>query len=220
MLKRTIVSLSALALIAFSLPVAAQDSGSSGDISGFSIGPKVAGQLTSYTADTDAISISPGIGFQAGAQGVYNFNKQFGLQGELYYSLRNYTSELEAGGNTVESSVSENHLTLPVMFRYNLPFGGDKIVPKVMVGPYASYWLGGTSEDEDISSDDVNAFTVGATAGIGVDIMNLGPGNLSIDARYQRGFLDRSDTSGANTADTTNFNQTYALLSVGYLFNL
>ncbi len=215
MLKRTIIAVSALALIAFSLPVAAQDSGSSGDVSGFSIGPKVAGQLTSYTVDTDGLSVSPGIGFQGGAQGVYNFNKQFGLQGELYYSLRNYTTELDAAGTTAESSVSENHLTLPVMFRYNLPFGGDSIVPKVMVGPYASYWLGGTQEDQDISSDDVNAFTVGATAGIGVDIMNVGPGNLSIDARYQRGFLDRSDTG-----DASNFNQTYALLSVGYLFNL
>jgi hypothetical protein len=216
MLKRSVVALSALALIAFSLPVMAQDSGSSGDTSGFSIGPKVAGQLTSYTVDSDALSISPGIGFQAGAQGVYNFNKQFGLQGELYYSLRNYTLEADIPGATSETSISENHLTLPVMFRYNLPFGGDKIVPKVMVGPYASYWLGGTSEGEELSSDGVNAFTVGATAGIGVDIMNLGPGNLSIDARYQRGFLDRSDTSG----DTSNFNQTYAMLSVGYLFNL
>ena len=220
MLKRISVAAVAGVFLLMSLPAAAQDSG----VKGFSIGPQVGGQLTTsvYTGDgSDAFSSSPGIGIKAGAQAVYNFNKMFGLQAELFFDNRSYTQELEGQTQSIEASVTENHISLPVMFRYNLPFGGDKIVPKVTVGPYASYWLGGTSEvdgqSSDLESDGVNAFTVGATAGVGVDIQDLGPGDLAIDLRYERGFLNRN---ADDQTDINQFNQDFLGLSVGYLFGI
>lgn len=159
------------------------------------------------------------LGFGGGLRAIYNFTPMFGIQPEILFTQRGAEVEIDTQALSVESSTTLNYVQVPILARFNVPAGGDMITPKIVAGPTVGYFLSGTAEvgenEADIESDDVNSIDIGAAAGVGADF-GVGPGSLSVDLRYFRGFTsvddnDQDADDAVNTGFTFMLGYNYAL---------
>ena len=211
------------ALAVFGLTyVNAQDENSGGQ--GFSFGPKAGVNFSTITGDfTDDVKMK--VGFHIGGAALFMFNEKMGVQGELLYSSQGAKYEYnDSFGGVVEkeeSNLKLAYLNIPFSFKFFIVDGLN-----VAAGPQASILLsakedyertvtsGGntvTTSDEDDVKDFVTPFDFGFHIGAGYRMTN----GLTFDARYNIGFLNVNDFSGAD-----DFNQRNSVIqvSVGFMF--
>jgi hypothetical protein len=147
------------------------------------------------------------LGFGGGVRAIYEFTPMFGIQPEILFKQYGSSSEMTILGQTSESTTTTNYLHVPILARIALPFGGDMLTPKLLVGPTVGYFISGSSESDgqstDIEGDSVNKLDIGVAAGLGADLA-MGPGSLSLDLRYDRSFTSfaKEDDAGFSAVNT------------------
>ncbi len=169
-------------------------------------------------------------GYGFGALVNYGFTRTFSIQPEVLY--------LQKGGRTASKTTDDytqlaaNYLEIPILAKAQ--FGGEKFKGFVVLGPYASYWVGGKTRsnilgaesneridfDNDIDDDGFkqNRFDIGINGGLGMQYA-IGRGNIFLDARYGFGLSDmnryKTDPDGYKKQSNRS-----AQLSLGYAFRL
>lgn len=150
-------------------------------------------------------SNAPKYGFNVGAQALLNFG-MFGVQPEVAYTQKGHRVTFDDFDN--DETKTRNYLEIPILARLNLNLPAIPITPKLLAGPTFSYFLSGSNtfvdrssgdtNESDIQEEDVHDLDIGVAAGAGVDI-GLGPGVLTFDLRFTRGFTE-IPADGDNTA--------------------
>ena len=148
---------------------------------GFSIGPKVGANFSTFAVSAYNISTPIGdlavedmesdtemqIGPQAGLMFNFAFNETYSFQPELLYSVKGYKQTgtykgLKSGdmfaGQERDYSIKLNYIELPVLFKVSV--GSPTVKGNFMIGPYVSYLIGGennlTLGSTEIFKGDVN----------------------------------------------------------------
>lgn len=173
----------------------------------FQLGVVGLGNLATFMGD-DTEGLAPKVGFGGGLRAIVPFNEYIGLQPEVLLNQRG-----TAFDEIDDSYINLNYLQVPILARVTLPTNGP-VTPKLLIGPTLGGYLGGTTQINgqqfDLDDEAVSFLDVGGAAGLGADIA-VGPGSVSIDGRYNLGFVDVTDD-----ADNT-FNSAVDLL-LGYNF--
>ena len=174
----------------------------------FMIGVKGGGNMANFvgkdagTPDQfSGVSKKPLLGFNGGLQAAINLG-MLGIQVEGLYSVKGqkYTSN-----NSDASVVTRlNYFEIPVLARFNISIPGVPLTPKLVAGPGVSFFMGGKTKMEggslngetNIKKDSITSPDIGIVAGGGLDI-GMGPGALTIDVRYERGFSKIFDDTDA-----------------------
>lgn len=196
------------ALVAFGLTFAL-----SPDLSAktFAVGVKGGVDSSNFVGDDvpdpgDGASNAPKYGFNIGAQALLNFG-MFGVQPEVAYTQKGHRVTFDDIDN--DATTTHNYLEIPLLARLNLNLPAIPITPKLLAGPTFSYFLSGSTTNiefpsgdtnkTDVDDEDVHDLDIGLAAGAGVDI-GLGPGVLTFDLRFTRGFTEIPDTDADDTA--------------------
>lgn len=179
-----------------------------------------------YSADSDeaadVLNDAAGykLGFGGGLRAIIEFSPYLGIQPEILFKQYGTEMTLEEGPVSVESSVTSNYLQVPILARVAVPLDGP-VTPKVLVGPTIGYFLSGSSEagdtSTDIDADEVEKLDIGIAAGVGADIA-AGPGSLNLDLRYDRSFT-QSNKEEDNDGGLKSMNTGFSFL-VGYTYKL
>lgn len=138
-----------------------------------------------------------------------SFSQYFAVQPELLYHRSGKEYEGLINDEKKEFEFEIDYLTVPVLVKLSLP-SNHLFRPNVYVGPHISFKLNGDLDgletlpatadlgviselggDSDID-DELNLVDFGITAGVGFDI-KVGPGYVTLEARYMRGFVDIFD---------------------------
>ncbi len=169
-------------------------------------------------------------GYGFGALVNYGFSRSFSLQPEVMF--------IQKGGKTSSETTDDftqlkaNYIEIPILAKAQ--FGGEKFKGFVVLGPYASYWVGGKTKtnilgaesnesinfDNDIDDDGYrqNRIDVGLSGGLGMQYA-IGRGNIFLDARYGFGLSDmnryKTDPDGYKKQSNRS-----AQLSLGYAIRL
>ena len=162
-----------------------------GQITGFTIGPKVGANFSKFTTDQSEIEEQIKNSFYFGA--FARFGQKFYLQPELLVMNRNgelKNNEIQGSSGTIE--VGSIDVPLLVGLRLlNLKVASVR----VMAGPVASFavnksvTLNETWDDEiDFTEDDIKNANWGLQFGAGVDVLFL-----TLDLRYEIGLSDFSE---------------------------
>jgi len=162
-----------------------------GQITGFTIGPKVGANFSKFTTDQSQIEEQIKNSFYFGA--FARFGQKFYLQPELLVMNRNgelKNNEIQGSSGTIE--VGSIDVPLLVGLRLlNLKVASVR----VMAGPVASFavnksvTLNETWDDEiDFTEDDIKNANWGLQFGAGVDVLFL-----TLDLRYEIGLNNFSE---------------------------
>jgi hypothetical protein len=162
-----------------------------GQISGFTIGPKVGANFSKFTTDQSQIEEQIKNSFYFGA--FARFGQKFYLQPELLVMKRNgelKNNEIPGSSGTIE--VGSIDVPLLVGLRLlNLKVANVR----VMAGPVASFAVNKSvalneswDDDIDFTEDDIKNANWGLQFGAGVDVLFL-----TLDLRYEIGLSDFSE---------------------------
>lgn len=207
---------------------------------GFSVGVRLGGDLgyysnfsdlkSEYEVDENSLSRSPHTGFQGGFVVGYSFNNHFGIQGELIFERKGARYSYEDNDfATVETKYGITYLTIPILIKAGTEFGKFKV--HGIIGPYFGMGLGGKATTMGIEvpvqfkkepqlEDGVfmKRFDFGFTIGI-IPAYKLGPGDVSLDLRYNLGFLDTRNPYNEGDGYYSQCNRSIGI-SVGYTMTL
>jgi hypothetical protein len=111
----------------------------------------------------------------------------FALQPELHWMQKGSTIE-DIGGTGDDVTNTLNYLELPVLLRFN--FGGS-LKLFAIGGPSMGFFLGGTSDGNDLEKDDFEDIEWGLHLGAGI-----GLGAFEVDIRYLAGLSDINAVEG------------------------
>ena len=162
-------------------------------------------------------------GFSFGLGFEIPFNDILAIQPEVNFTqFGGYSEVSDLGGAKTSNQVISNNIQVPVFLKAK--FGSDAVKFSVFAGPYAAVCLSGTiktegpsaanpaikitesndlnfrkSGSEDPSNDDYRRIDLGAQGGIGVSF-NIGIGMLGLDARYNLGLANLTQTDPFNVA--------------------
>lgn len=187
------------------------------------VGVKLHGSLASATYEDDDLNdrVDSKFGYGFGLQAAVEFHPLIAIQPELFFMNKGNTYTTEGPSSKVITST--NYIQLPILFALQLPL--PIIKPRLLVGPHLSYFVGGdrtvettvdgkdTSASVELNSDDISTFDFGVTAGVGLDV-ELGEYILTLDVRYEKGFLDAN--GGANDQPSFTHNSTSANIGIMY----
>ncbi|MGK0384013.1 MAG: hypothetical protein ACJAVL_000749 [Bacteroidia bacterium] len=195
------------------------------------VGVKGGGTLNTVSGKADVgMEKEMTFGYGFGALVNVGLSNVFSLQPEVLY--------LQKGGRVASeisddyTQVTANYLEVPILAKAQ--FGGEKFKGYAVIGPYASYWMGGKTKtnilgnesnesidfDTDIDDDGYkqNRIDIGVTGGLGMQYA-IGRGNIFLDARYGFGLSDRNKFK-TNPEDYKKQSNRSAQLSLGYAFRL
>jgi len=148
----------------------------------------VKGGLNSFTINTDNSSgFDSKIGLHAGLLGHIHLNDQYALQPELVYSMQGATS-----GNT---DIKLDYINVPLLVQYMFDNGF-----RIQAGPQLGLLLNAKAENGssvDIK-DDFKSIDLGLN--IGASYIHP-PSGFGIDARYNLGFSDISESSSVSSTN-------------------
>ena len=189
------------------------------------VGVKLLGSLASGTYENDELNdrVDSKFGYGAGFQAVVEFHPLLALQPELLFINKGNSFTTENPSSKV--TISTNYIQVPVLLALQLPL--PVIKPRLLVGPHLAYFVGGDTTTEqtiggreasntfELDSDNISTFDLGITAAIGLDV-ELSDYVLTLDVRYEQGFLDVND--GADDRESFTHNSTSANVGILYTF--
>lgn len=131
-----------------------------------------------------------------GVQIVYSATENFGIGGDLQYSIEGAKREL--GGEDFTTRL--NYLRIPVKAIYFFGDFGDKVRPKVSLGPSVGFLMGAKQEmdggsDIDVK-DEFKKMDIGVHANAGLHYNIVTNTWLTFDLNYYNGLMDISEISG------------------------
>jgi hypothetical protein len=156
----------------------------------------------------DVSGVSPRSGVSGGLFVRTDFNRNFGIQGELNIMLKGAANDFTVAFNDYET-IELNYIQVPILLRAALPVSDD-FVPALYAGPSVSVSVGNTftaaeGADNNLFTEDVHHFQYEATVGAGVQYKRL-----LLDARYDIGLVNAFVFSDAKNR--------FFSVSLGYLF--
>lgn len=143
----------------------------------------------------------------------FDVARTFSLQPEIVYvpkGAKSTSTAVDSLGNplgTITSTYKLNYLEFPVLAKVRFPMAG-KLSPNLFVAPTAALNLVRKIENEGPAGaipagaeemdlkDEVEKFDFGGSIGGGMDL-GMGPGQLSLDARYDLGLREIFTAAGA-----------------------
>jgi len=167
------------------------------------IGPKAGLNIANISGDdADNLigeSLDSKTGFAGGVFFMYQFNKMFAIQPEVYYSMKGATYK-EGGG---EFTATLDYFEVPLLIKLIIPIEGSNVRPAIFVGPAVGFnstakvkfEFDGESEEMDIK-DDVTSTDFSLIFGGGVGFM-VGKNEIGVDIRYILGLSSIDDSSDA-----------------------
>lgn len=163
------------------------------------IGTKIG--LNSHTINSDNNSdFDSRIGIHAGLIGHIHLNNEFALQPEIMYSMQGAKS-----GNT---ELKLDYINIPVLAQYMFDNGF-----RLQAGPQLGFLINAEGENNDSTNDLKDDFkSVDAGLSFGVGYIHP-PTSFGIDARYNLGISDISESANVETT-----NRGFQI-GIFYLFN-
>lgn len=178
----------------------------------FSIGPNAGVGMSWISNDGDAKAKLAG---NVGLSTVYSATEHFGLGLDLKYSFEGVKSK------TDNSSLDMNYVRIPLKAIYFFNGYGDKLRPKIAIGPSFGFLTSAKAKDGSGPSVDVkeifNSFDLGVTAAAGLNYKLVSNTWLNLDVSYLHGISDiiKNNTSGSDASHNRNIQ-----LNVGVNFGL
>lgn len=133
-----------------------------------------------------------------GLQLVYSAIGNFGIGGNLVYSIEGGSREI---GN-VKYTTRLNYLRIPVTAMYFFGQLGDRVRPKVSIGPSVGFLVGGEQDlngviNEDVK-DDFKKIDIGIHATAGFHFRLISNTWLTLDMNYYNGMSDITEVNQKN----------------------
>ena len=197
-MKRFLVVLSAITLVAFALAQHAQAAKLTGGVKGGVNWAKIGGgdapdNVTSRT------------GFSGGGF-LRRMDEKFGVQAEVLYVQKGFEGNIHTvDGDIHPGKARLDYVDVPVEFVARLA-GTDKIALDVFAGPSFNFSIKAEAETEDgLENDDgrTKNFEFGAVIGGGIDYM-LGSLSILADVRYSLGATTIAEDVAGQSADLKN----------------
>ena len=132
-----------------------------------------------------------------GLQIMYSPIEHFGIGGDILYSIEGGTKEMSG----VEVTTRLNFLRLPITGTYFFNNYGDRVRPKISLGPSIGFLLGGKTEFNGVerdAGDDYKSIDLGLVAKGGVNLRLIPNTWLTMDVNYYHGLLDVSEIESQN----------------------
>jgi hypothetical protein len=194
-MKRTLLTISAIALVAF-----AATANAAGDMYA---GIKLGANFADVSGD-DAGDTSMRTGFQGGLFIGKNVNEQFGFRLEGLYVQKGAKADEEiTPGTTVEVVTKLDYIEFPILFVYNLT-NSESMGFNLFAGPTLGFNINAQAEadgGESADIDNIKSFEFGAAIGAGLAKKMAGGKAIGLDARYTLGatsVVDVEDVSVKN----------------------
>lgn len=178
-----------------------------------SFGP-TAGFNWAWLSDIDEVKGRPS--FNAGFTYTYSILESAGIGIDVRYSEEG--AKWESGGQTYATRL--NYIRVPLKFQYFFGNLGERIRPKIFVGPSFAFLIGGKSDvgigDQTVDSKDVyEKFDVGLFGGAGFNYRLAERTWLNFDLAYTHGMLEVLGDKGISDAKNRMVN-----LNVGVAFGI
>lgn len=137
---------------------------------------------------------------------IYSATEHFGVGTDLKYSIEGGKREI----NNVEYSNRLNYVRIPVNAYYFFNNYGDRVRPKISIGPSFGFLVGGKRMVNDVESGDIKdhfkGFDLGIQTTAGVHTRLVSNTWLTLDAGYYHGLSDISEAAGAHRNRNLQFN--------------
>jgi opacity protein-like surface antigen len=161
---------------------------------------------------------------------IYSGKSNFGFGADLKYSFEGVKSETTMSGIKSEYDIDLDYIRVPLKAMFFFGKYGQRLRPKVTVGPTLGFLVGGnrrrkiTSSNgtftEDVvqkSTDIFKSFDLGLNASAGINYRLVKNTWFSADVAYVHGLMDvRKDKGG----DTRNYMNRNLGLNLGVYFGL
>jgi len=168
-----------------------------------SLGPAI-GFGDAWMSNMDNVQFKPT--FNVGATFIYSVVPHFGIGADLRVHFMEGVAEKTTMGSIVEkTSLNATYLRLPIKFIYFFGQYGDRLRPKLYVGPSFGVLLGGKTiskqENPDYrteinTTDVLNSFDFGLMAGAGLNWRLHKATWLNLDLIYTHGLTDAGKMDG------------------------
>ncbi len=196
----------------------------------FTIGPRVGVNFTDFKG-VDAESKT---GANAGILFVYSFQEHFGVSSGIFYSMEGakYTTTTSSNGIVIESKNKFNlsYIRVPVLASVFFGQYGDKVRPKISLGPCIGFLVGAENKSETTTTegsvtststattkvkDNFTSTDFGAVVAAGLNIRLMERTWLNFDVDYYMGAVDIRDVQPSGT-DALKNNGFSVNLGVGF----
>jgi outer membrane protein W len=141
---------------------------------------------------------------------VYSFVPHWGIGGDIRLSfLEGVKTKVESGNTETVTNLNATYLRIPFKAFYFFGEYGDRVRPKLYVGPSVGFFLGGKHKTETTvggnsttvktdSKDALKSFDFGFVAGGGINYRLRKNMWLNVDLVYNNGLIDISEASSYN----------------------
>lgn len=159
-----------------------------------SIGP-IAG--VNYSKISNITNAEYQTGLAVGAFANYSINEKFGL------GIKAMFSQLGTGYENSEGKTRLNYIQVPLTAVYYFGSVGNKIRPKVFLGPYAGFLLSAKDGDGNdiINANGTDVFKkldVGVLGGLGINLIVSDRTWLNVDLGYATSMVNLTDNGLEN----------------------
>jgi opacity protein-like surface antigen len=176
-MKRILLTLSAVAMIAFAAQAQAQ---------GMYAGIKGGVNIANVGGDDAPDGTSSRTGFQGGLFIGKHVSPNIGFRLEGLYVQKGAKADVDNGvGGTVEVTEKLDYIEFPILFVYTFP-AGEKMDFNLFAGPTLGFNMSAKVEDTDIK-DSIKSFEFGAAIGAGIERKLASGKGLGLDVRYSLG---------------------------------
>jgi outer membrane protein W len=172
-----------------------------------SIGP-VVGVSHAWITGFENTTFKPSVNI--GGTLVYSFVPHWGIGGDIRASFfEGVRTKVESGGNKQIANYNATYLRVPLKVYHFFGQYGDRVRPKIYIGPEVGFFLGGKTKTEttvgDIknevktdSKDGFKSMDLGFVAGGGVNCRLQKNIWLNVDLVYNNGLIDISEANSYN----------------------
>ena len=135
--------------------------------------------------------------YNIGGKLVYSFVNNWGISGDLKFSSEGQT--IKSDGSKIVARA--NYIRIPLQGIYFFGKFGDRVRPKISIGPSFGFLVGGKSKNginniETKTKDYWNTFDFGFTGAIGGNVRIAKATWLNLDLAYYHGLTDAAKFSG------------------------
>jgi hypothetical protein len=172
-----------------------------------SIGP-VVGVSHAWITGIENTTFKPSVNI--GGTIVYSFVPHWGIGGDIRASFfEGVRTKVESGNNKVVGNYNATYLRVPLKVYHFFGQYGDRVRPKIYIGPEVGFFLGGKSKVETTvgnnknevktdSKDGFKSMDFGFVAGGGVNYRLQKNVWLNVDLVYNNGLIDISEGNDYN----------------------